>query len=695
MTNETQMETFGEEKLYDFVRVGSFGRFKTGESFPIDFVMTTFTATELYQKLNFARDIETSFLDFELLMQRDIDEDRVRREVEPYLNRGNRPAPERRGIVFFPPLLAAIVPVEHERMLEHYSREDVFQTDTKPPLIVREWKPFFQIRYFPSLTPDATVVGSGEKTFRVKNEAEVCIRIAEGDGKGAKLIVIDGQHRLMALRRVYEDAKAQLKELLVPVCIVFPPCCTDEVAERSKPVLIPNVPQVFRSLFVDVNEKMERVGGHFTILLSDDTIPSLAVRRFCDLTLKSDGSDGLAKIEWNIRTRKNSEELNRPYSLTSIGLLSKALTTLFRRQPERLFYVLNLAEVESELHPEGQQEEEYPKNIRWDSFSISQKPVIESQIDKYVVPALRRILFDVVEHREKGRVFDEQLVALRAVVSDPTPGVDETRIAKKVLRNVIDYKPIAESDDEGIRGRTEFFRRILTKKQARCAAIVDYALFQRAIIDVWGAVIDEARVFEVELRNVVDVVVYLLDTALSQKGRTFDFKEPYMQHSVFVGSRIKPKEDTRRALGHLVEAHLGSPGTAAEAAKRFCRGSGASVTDVTDRLRERGIDAANAFGRYFARESERTFERTYMVNLAIDIDRRRELEVAAQQYEKEYAEYKAGQRQKEDITQQFRQMVELEVAKDVELAMQALKARLGLDVDVLLSEEEPEDEDQE
>jgi len=79
------LESFGEEQIYNFERIGSFGRFYSGKSFPIEYIMTSFRAAEL-SELTFARDIRPDKIDFELLMQRDIDEERVRIEMEPYLN---------------------------------------------------------------------------------------------------------------------------------------------------------------------------------------------------------------------------------------------------------------------------------------------------------------------------------------------------------------------------------------------------------------------------------------------------------------------------------------------------------------------------------------------------------------------------------------------------------------------------------
>jgi hypothetical protein len=357
---------------------------------------------------------------------------------------------------------------------------------------------------------------------------------------------------------------------------------------------------------------------------------------------------------------------------------------------------LNLAEVDTELHPEGEDEQEYPKKITLDSFSISQRKIIERQIMKYLVPGLRRIYSDVEAHAEKVKIFREQLGKLSAIAEDQTPGSDAAGEARKLLRYILDYKPIPDTADDTLKARSEFEKSITSAKRLNSAPIIDYAIFQRAIIDVWGTLIDQSRHFELPLARSVDVLVLLLNSALVQRGQMFDYRELYMQHSVFVANRIKPKEDTRRALARLIEAQLGNPAHAKNAAEKFAGGSSIALGDVEDRFRELGIESASKFGRHFRAECMRTFERGYSVNMALDIDRRKELEDAEQQHKKELAEYKAGQRRKEELTGSFKKMVSQEVAKEVELAMQALGARLGLDLDILVDNGEGiEEEEQE
>ncbi len=61
------LEDFVGEQIYNFRRLGNYGVFQTGGSFPVEYLLTTFTAAEL-SKLTLARDIHPDKLSFELLM---------------------------------------------------------------------------------------------------------------------------------------------------------------------------------------------------------------------------------------------------------------------------------------------------------------------------------------------------------------------------------------------------------------------------------------------------------------------------------------------------------------------------------------------------------------------------------------------------------------------------------------------------
>ena len=264
------LENFGEEQIYNFERTGSFGRFYSGESFPIEYIMTRFSSAEL-SELTFARDIRPDKIDFELLMQRDIDEERVRLEMEPYLN----PNPERftpaeihSRSVFFPPLLAAIVPTKGKMMEAYYTDEIIDLTQdnsTRKEYVIREWQGLFKLTYFSSHHPQAyqLQINRDDKVTEIGVQTEpvkLDIRLSKGNQYGAKLIIIDGQHRLFTLKQIYKKQPQLVERLGVPVCILFAPHATVQKNREYAPYRVPTVPEVFRHLFVDVNNTAKQVG---------------------------------------------------------------------------------------------------------------------------------------------------------------------------------------------------------------------------------------------------------------------------------------------------------------------------------------------------------------------------------------------------------------------------------------------------
>lgn len=219
--------------------------------------MTTLKSSEL-DSLTFARDIKPSTIDFEQLLQRDIDEERVKTEIEPYIMSPKLTAAEAMSkTVFFPPLLVAAVPVNRKKMEEYYSSQVIDQENEKK--IVREWTGLFKLNlgkdggymFKPSLIDDLQLSVS-------KEPAHIEINLSNGIEKGIKLIVIDGQHRLKALNDIYKNDPDALRELAIPICILFSPNSTEAVSLKlnNETFSVPTVSEIFRQLFVDVNKML-------------------------------------------------------------------------------------------------------------------------------------------------------------------------------------------------------------------------------------------------------------------------------------------------------------------------------------------------------------------------------------------------------------------------------------------------------
>jgi hypothetical protein len=689
------LESFGEEQIYNLERIGSFGKFYTGESFPIEYVMTTFASAEL-SELTFARDIRPDKIDFELLMQRDIDEERVRLEMEPYLNpsRENFTLAEIRArSVFFPPLLAAIVPTKGKSMEAYYTDEnnEITLTQNKEH-VIREWPGLFKLTYFSSTNPHAyrlEVNGSQNDSIediRVQREpVKLEIRIAKGNQYGAKLVIIDGQHRLFTIKQVYNKHPELLEDLGVPVCILFAPNATRQRNQEYAPLRVPTVPEVFRHLFVDVNNTAKQVGGHFNILLSDDTIGSLTCRKFCDYIFNNQSPEGLATIEWNTKVQKDSAKITRTYSITSIGIIDKALDESVRHRKLLFKYLLNLDEVKNKLYPNDEDEEnalDYPP-VRWNKFSLSQKNILETQVQKYLIPCLEQIFFDSHEFLVAFEIFRSELNQLRKLAESEESDALE---ARQVMNQILDYMPIGEGKSfEGARIVCRNFEsKVKKEKERQTSPMIQYALFQRALFEAWAQTLDIARSFINDPRNATKGFVKLLDLALEEKGQFFLFDQLYMQHTVFSGTQIIVRQETRKILTQLLMAHLTNPFHV----QQICSEMGVrddNFARLALKLQEKGRAAASEFPKYYEMARKKTFKANYRVYLSINGEERGELAEAEEEQKRHLQEHKEGKRAKVEVSDRFDILVDKHVKADVELATETLKNNL-YDNDGILEE---------
>ncbi len=680
------LESFGEEQIYNFERIGSFGRFYSGESFPIEYIMTSFRAAEL-SELTFARDIRPDKIDFELLMQRDIDEERVRIEMEPYLNPNTKKitlTEIRSRSVFFPPLLAAIVPTKGKTMEAYYTDEKndlTLNKSNNKELVSREWPGLFKMTYFSSNKRQAhrIQINRGDKTTEIGVQCEPVqleIRIAKGNQYGTKLVIIDGQHRLFTLKQVYDKNPELLEHLGVPVCILFAPNATVQKNQENAPHRIPTVPEVFRHLFVDVNNTAKQVGGHFNILLSDDTIGSIVCRKFCDYVLNQRGTEGLAVIEWNTKTKTDSAKITRAYSNTTIGIIDKALDESIGNRKRLMEYLLNLEEVKDALYPNGNDEiaPDYPI-VKWGKFALGQKNMIEAQVKKYLIPCLDQIFFCTVEFATAFEIFRNELNQIKNLANSEQ---QEALDARQVINKIIDYMPIGEGKSfESARiVYRNFDLTVKKEKDKKISPMIQYALFQRAIFEAWAQFLDISRNFISDSRNATKGFIKLLDIALIEQGQFFIFDQLYMQHTVFSGTQIIVRQETRKILTQLLMAHLINPFNV----QQICSEMNVSDDDfqkLVMKLQEKGQAAVSEFPKHYQIARKRIFKANYRVYLSINGEERAELAEAEDEQKRHIREVKEGKRTKAEISDRFDLLVEKQIKADVELATETLKNSLS------------------
>ena len=324
--------------------------------------------------------------------------------LKSYLNpRGSDPVSVERTTVFFPPLLIACVPSESNRLLSHYPKED--WNDGEPGKLVRRWEDMFQLEFYTEDWVEKYTLESpdSDKSLAIDlMNVEAKFNLSAETERGVKLIAIDGQHRLYALKQLTGHPGGVISRLVVPTCILFSTSASiaaQEYRRTGSVSEVPNVPGTFRKVFVDVNSKMDAVGAHTNILLNDTNVGSLIVREFCSLVNREAGSKGLASVEWNIRSVKDSTILTRSYSITSIGILEKALKECFEKEPSLLRRLLDIddAAVTEEL-VQAADDPERPQ-IEWEKFSIAQRRLLVPRVERGIVRVLYGVFFGLEPYK--------------------------------------------------------------------------------------------------------------------------------------------------------------------------------------------------------------------------------------------------------------------------------------------------------
>ena len=213
------------------------------------------------------------------LFQRDVDNERVTDSLLPYLQNMEK-------IKFFNPLTLTLLPMEEnrDRVLTQMPRVVASQMVDGG----REWQSlerpdYHRIRWVRENPQYALLEWSDTKT---------------------KLVAIDGQHRLSALKRFWSDTTAaghqDFVEWRIPVVVVS----FRTSAGGDEP---PSVLEVIRSIFVYINTQAKVVNRARAILLSDESVNGVCAQEvvqrahandLASIDVRDDGRAPLLLFDW-------------------------------------------------------------------------------------------------------------------------------------------------------------------------------------------------------------------------------------------------------------------------------------------------------------------------------------------------------------------------------------------------------------
>ena len=292
---------FGSKK--DSVH-GSFGEFAVGESsstIRAKYILTkvkpgndgTPECKLASQMLPWREVFDVEELEFDELLQRDLDDSRVAHDLIPYLlgESGNRAK-------FFPPILAVIVPRKPvgSGIEGFYPPQNVLDEPAKEYESVEEYGDLFDFNW---LKWDDEPTPFAELNYNRQRSA---------------FIIVDGQHRAMAVLALHRQltknwsdnafesyythiavTSEQVKSIELPVCIIyFPDLHEDNPVPREQGI---DLSTVCREIFLVVNRSAKRVSESRALLLDDEDIAARLLRRtLSGLKKRSEDEAELARI---------------------------------------------------------------------------------------------------------------------------------------------------------------------------------------------------------------------------------------------------------------------------------------------------------------------------------------------------------------------------------------------------------------
>lgn len=277
---------------------GFFGEFGKGGGAQIFFIQTAITPSQL-DKISLISDIEGSEKwEVRDLFQRDVDLDRVQEGLVPYLLDQN-------AIKFFNPLTLTFIPSDA-------SHESFAASIPNIPMKTKDFDEYeyncfenqdhFQFRY---------IEGSNENG------------VVEWNDTKTKLVAIDGQHRLSALKNVYTDQAGRggidFDNWSIPV-VLFGVRSVDENITKDQRTL-----DIIRRTFIYINTEAREPTPTRQILLNDTKVNEICTQEFVNYFHNNDCSNDrdpsilpLFLFDWR-GAEKGSRTIHTPGTIKTVA----------------------------------------------------------------------------------------------------------------------------------------------------------------------------------------------------------------------------------------------------------------------------------------------------------------------------------------------------------------------------------------
>jgi hypothetical protein len=682
MTNKVPIKRDRNRKInYNYPKFGAGGIFVTDNSLPIEYLLTSIPITQI-EDLSLARDLESKTKNFDYLIQRDIDEERARKDICTYLadsNNGNA--------VFLPPLIAAVVEVDNDNVIKDYYPDCNISINDKKidshtkiedgDELIREWTGLFKIKNYIDSDLGVKLKSDDSISNFPLDVQQVSFEMYMGKSNaGGRLVVIDGQHRLYALQYLLRNEPDKIKNFTIPLCVIYSPTTTSSQQET--------VTNVLRKLFVDVNSTVEKVSGHFLTLLSDDNIGSMICRELCSKVHNAVelNDRGLGLLEWNTKSDKESKTISRQHSITSVGVIYETLSKKFysEKGARQLKVLLDINFSDGE-----EMDIYYP----WTGFDFTKKHELKEIVKKEVVDHIYRLFFTSKVYKESLNIFNE-------IIDSKLPEIKKKRDSiSDCVPYIINYylynDPLPDFSGRSTKNQctsvlSELKQWHAEQIRVRSNPIAYLSVFQKSIINGWIELCLLMKNIGVTKTQVTTIYIKLLDETLRKELGLFEFSQPYMQDNVYTGPRIRATASSINQLKYLTLSFLGKKEILIELKEILSLSS-----ELIDSLKKQGKDNASLFFKNLVAEKEKLFSKNYKHNYSLTMDEKRSLSEAESQRNSDI--YSSDDSSlKVEAALNFDLMIKKMVEKDIKKCAEILSMKLGYsDFFYLVEESEVED----
>lgn len=248
------------KKMYNQTIGGVYGEFGSGANTRVFYLQSAIRPTDI-DKTTLISDISGSERwEVRDLFQREVDVTRVTKGLLPYLQNPDQ-------VKFFNPLTLTMLPYDasSNQILSDMPEVAVTvnpSTNDSPETVTIEMKGFYRYQHDPN-APEWAML--------------------EWNDTRVKLVAIDGQHRLSALKRFARDRRqdSDFQEWSIPVVIIaFRPV---EGSAEKRSIL-----EVVRSIFININTQARKPNRARQILLSDNSITAVAAQELLQVAHVND-----------------------------------------------------------------------------------------------------------------------------------------------------------------------------------------------------------------------------------------------------------------------------------------------------------------------------------------------------------------------------------------------------------------------